>query len=776
MTCAACIPKPDSEYKSGCACDYAPFPPCDVVPPGLPRLPAQVLGFPQFRESLLSTAALRPEFLGWAGRAVDDLGVMLFESCAYVLDILEFYDRRISEECYIRTARDPASMRRLVGLLGYQPRPAVASSAIIAAMADGRDPVSLPSGTQFRSKSVPGIPPQIFETRQIVPIDPRKNAWELAPIRPAAYSGILAFAPGETGVLPGQIVAITVNGTPVDVAATVVDISGVPMPDGAEYRVATVSPAPSFVSPPDLTSIQLYAMAQSAAPSPFPVGSSTPTTQSGSLSSWVLDSLYPQILADDLVVIETSMGLQAARVQSVTIESVELGKAGSPLASYFGKATKLTFASSYALKRVHFRAVAAGRLINPALPEIPVEMTLDTLPAAGTYLPIAEAAKPVAFAVAGAGKAGAHLAGSIAIGASGSTTLTGQDILDSAAEKLAAPIRYHGNLVEVTRGETVSNEVLGSGDSSVSFQKFRLKKKPLTYLPDASRPGGVTPQLEVRVNGILWRRVDSFLAARRGQRAYIVRHDEKGETDIIFGDKVRPQTGVDNVTATYRYGAGKAAPPAGQLTQIVGKVPGLGRIIAPLAAGGGADAENPARIKINAPRSVLTYGRAVSLADYSAMVAGYPGVIASEVQWAWADGAQTAGVQAWIVADGGTVASGLQSMLVNAGDPLVPVTVTPAVPDQHELTVIIAVSPDYVLADVQAAVTQSLSDPETGLLAPANVTIGGALFRSRIARRAADVEGVIGIVGIVVDGIDMPNAISAASGHYLSFNVTVGAA
>jgi hypothetical protein len=114
-------------------------------------------------------------------------------------------------------------------------------------------------------------------------------------------------------------------------------------------------------------------------------------------------------------------------------------------------------------------------------------------------------------------------------------------------------------------------------------------------------------------------------------------------------------------------------------------------------------------------------------------------------------------------------------MLASAGDPLIPITVTPATADAHTLTVVVAVAPDFVPADVTAAVTQALADPETGMLAPPNIAIGSALFRSRIARRVADVAGVVGVDDILVDGVEMPNAISALHGHYLSFTVTVGA-
>jgi predicted phage baseplate assembly protein len=547
------------------------------------------------------------------------------------------------------------------------------------------------------------------------------------------------------------------------------------MADGVQYRVATLDPEPWLgYFPPQLSAVRLCTMAQNAAPSPFPVDPST-TPQSGSSTSWVLDSLYPQILAGDLVVIETPSGLHAARVKAASIASIVLGSMGSPAQPILGKATQLDFWGSYELKRIHFRAIAAGRLTNAALAEIPVGALAATRDAAGAYLDLANSAKPSQFLVAGAGNAGAEVAGAIDIDGNGSAKLTATKILDSAADKLAIPVSYYGNLLKVTRGESVLNEVLGSGDSSKAFQKFRLKKKPLTYLPDPSRPGAVSPELQVRVNGILWRRVDSLVTAPKGQRVYIVRHDENGETDIIFGDEVRPPTGVSNIAASYRYGAGKAAPPAGQLTQIAGKVPGLGQLVAPLPAGGGADAESPGSVKLSAPRSMLSYGRAVSIDDYAAIAAVFPGVIAADVEWAWAKNAQTAGVQAWIIADGGTVAAGLQATLENAGDPLIAVTVEPAIPDSHDLNVTIAIAPDYLATDVKAAVARTLADPDIGLLAPPNIGIGEPLFRSRIAGAVGDVPGVAGIDGILVDGLEMANAILALQGHYLSFAVSVGA-
>src|SRR5262249_25795411 len=46
---------------------------------------------------------------------------------------------------------------------------------------------------------------------------------------------------------------------------------------------------------------------------------------------------------------------------------------------------------------------------------------------------------------------------------------------------LGPSIKVLFNLFQVTRGETVANEVLGTGNAAVASQDFTLKKAPVTY-------------------------------------------------------------------------------------------------------------------------------------------------------------------------------------------------------------------------------------------------------------------------------------------------------
>ena len=58
-------------------------------------------------------------------------------------------------------------------------------------------------------------------------------------------------------------------------------------------------------------------------------------------------------------------------------------------------------------------------------------------------------------------------------------------------------------------------------------------------------------------------------------------------------------------------------------------------MVNPLPARGGADAESGAALRVAAPRSALTLGRAVSLDDFEALARGFPGVVNAAAAWAF---------------------------------------------------------------------------------------------------------------------------------------------
>jgi hypothetical protein len=103
---------------------------------------------------------------GLTTRDASDPAIALLDGWATVADVLTFYQERIANEGYLRTAIERRSVLELARLVGYTLRPGVASTVYLAYTVDNTqvDPVEVPVGT--RSQSIPGPDelPQSFET------------------------------------------------------------------------------------------------------------------------------------------------------------------------------------------------------------------------------------------------------------------------------------------------------------------------------------------------------------------------------------------------------------------------------------------------------------------------------------------------------------------------------------------------------------------------------------------------------------------------------------
>jgi predicted phage baseplate assembly protein len=92
-----------------------------------------------------------------------DAGTALLDGWACIADVLTFYQERIANEGYLRTATEQRSIIELGRLTGYEPRPGVAASVHLAfAVQDGFDG-EIPAGTRTQSQPRPGQQAQVFE-------------------------------------------------------------------------------------------------------------------------------------------------------------------------------------------------------------------------------------------------------------------------------------------------------------------------------------------------------------------------------------------------------------------------------------------------------------------------------------------------------------------------------------------------------------------------------------------------------------------------------------
>jgi hypothetical protein len=277
-------------------------------------------------------------------------------------------------------------------------------------------------------------------------------------------------------------------------------------------------------------------------------------------------------------------------------------------------------------------------------------------------------------------------------------------------------VDLYGNVADATHGESVLAEVLGSADAARSFQRFALRRKPLTFVPAPTTTGGEST-LEVRVNDVRWHEVPTLYAAGPRDRVYVTRTADDGTTTVIFGDAVTgaaTPTGTDNVTATYRSGSGSAGNArADQLTLPMTRPLGLKAVTNPLAAGGGQDPPVMADARFNAPRSVLILGRVVSLQDYADFAAAFAGIAKAAAAWTW-DGARR-GIAVTVAAAGGgpipaasPLVSSLSAALLAAGNNRIALTVRDVRAATFAVQALLRVSADHDATLVRDAVAAAL--------------------------------------------------------------------
>lgn len=213
-----------------------------------------------------------------------------------------------------------------------------------------------------------------------------------------------------------------------------------------------------------------------------------------------------------------------------------------------------------------------------------------------------------------------------AVNIAGYTRLLFESKLQRAYRRESATL--NANLAPATHGES-RTEVLGGGDASQPFQTFPLSHTPLTYTV-APVPGGAQSSLKLRVGGVLWKEAASLFGLGPDDRRYVLRRDDDGKTTVAFGDGRsggRLPTDFENVLASYRNGLGLAGNlTAGKIALLASQPRFVRAVINPLPASGGADPESCTDTRRNAPGSVRTFGRIVSLLDFEDFVRAFAGV------------------------------------------------------------------------------------------------------------------------------------------------------
>ena len=282
---------------------------------------------------------------------------------------------------------------------------------------------------------------------------------------------------------------------------------------------------------------------------------------------------------------------------------------------------------------------------------------------------------------------------------------------------IRSSVTINANVALATHGETIS-ELLGSGDAGRASQKFVLKQVPLTYV-SAAASGGVKSTLEIRVDNILWNEVSTLYGRVPDEHVYTTFIDDDGKVTVQFGDGIngaRLTSGQNNVRATYRKGIGLGGlVKARQLNQLMTRPLGLKAAINPLPPSGADDPEQLVNARENAPLTVLTLDRTVSLQDYEDFSRAFAGIAKSLAIEYW-DGDKkrilitVAGPKGAAVESGSKLHTNLSNALLGAGDPLVDFRVLSYRSAPFRIAGNIIVDPTYVEEDVLADTKSQLRE------------------------------------------------------------------
>jgi hypothetical protein len=350
-----------------------------------------------------------------------------------------------------------------------------------------------------------------------------------------------------------------------------------------------------------------------------------------------LDHVYPDVVAGQWAVLSNPRATCAFQIT----EAAEDGRAA------FGLSTRVT--------RLKLSGIGLAEFFDDGLRTTAVYLVSEEMPfglapitqaLAGSTIDVTDAVGdlPVGrmLMVAGVDPNGTPqadvvtLAAAAADGAGGTVLTLAQDLAhnyDSARTQIL------GNCVAATHGATIPRpEPLGGGNGAQAFQSFVLKQKPLTYT-SAATPSGAASTLTVTVNDIKWTEVPSLYGQGAQARVFVTRLADDQTVTVPFGNGItgsRLPTGSENVVANYRVGiglGGLARP--GQINIPLTRPVGVKAVANPAAPTGAADPEQLDGARRNAPLTVRTLDRIVSVTDYADFARGFAGIGKASAEMVW---------------------------------------------------------------------------------------------------------------------------------------------
>jgi len=307
--------------------------------------------------------------------------------------------------------------------------------------------------------------------------------------------------------------------------------------------------------------------------------------------------------------------------------------------------------------------------------------------------------------------------------------------------------KIYANIVLCGHGETKAENILGNGDRIQSNQQFIYKRQGIAFVQDNEFSSGVKASIDVWVDNRRWSQVENLRDSESGDHHYQTELTQDGYLAVSFGDGVNAQrlsSGTNNVRIQARFGNGLDGNlPRNSLVKL--KKPHLlvEGVMQPAVATGGGDIEAIDSIRTNAPSSVLTLSRAVSIGDFSALAKRQSSIWDAIAYSLPERPGTTDQIQVVVVSAGGgelgDQAESLALTLKNQALPGVNVFVKSYKAVLLSLNISIRVDEQAYSLD---AVTLTVKEALIETLSLQNSKFSNTIFRSKIYHIVESVEGV----------------------------------
>jgi len=592
---------PDDPILSDCGCceGVEPLTPRDLTNnPGQDTLAYRVGTHGAFKASMLARLAVQQSLRGLTTRRDDDPAIGLIDSWATTLDVLAFYQERIANEGFLRTAVERRSVLELARAIGYELRPGVAASTFLAFTLDnfpgGPTEAVIPVGT--KAQSVPGQDekPQLFET--VEEID-AKAAWNAIPARqsvpfiPPKGGSSLYLQGANLNLKPGDallIIDLAIEGDkwngnrenwdfrPLTKVVEVPDKNGTPTLTYVEWSpLSYYTPAAGAniyvfrqrasvfgYNAPDWRLFSDEARKHFPVPPPGYTGTDwpylviyTPKHQrhkhliaagvQAAGKAVVIPSDSDLYLLDtidlDQIYPKILNGSWLVLSEPSYVELYQIKETNEAARTDFGLTSKTSRVKLDGGHLVIFRDLVRSTVVyaEPELLKIAPQPLTTWVEQDTVWLDalVPTLAPGRLIAITGEDASTQQIASEIR--EVKTTSVVQGTTFITLTKALSRQFKrstvvVNANVAAATHGET-KQETLGSGDGAKEFQSFSLKFKPVTHISSASA-GGAESTVEIRVDNILWKEAPSFYQLGPGERRYIERVRNDGTVSITFGD------------------------------------------------------------------------------------------------------------------------------------------------------------------------------------------------------------------------------------------------